>query len=339
MMRKIIITVLLLVSIALTGCDTGNSADNPKDSDGKLHISTTVYPLQYFAEEIGKEYVTVDTIYPPGSDEHTYEPSQKDMINLADSDLFIYVGLGLEGFVENAKETLENEDVILLEAGKDLDIATDEHEDEEHAADEHEHDEEEHAADEHEHDEEAEHSHDGHDHGDIDPHVWIDPVYAKGLAEAIKNELVAQLPEHKKELEKNYMDLFNKLDDINRQFANLAQKAKVKEIIVSHAAYGYWEKRYGIEQLSISGMSSSDEPTQKELKEIISTAKEHNLRYIFFEQNVSSKLADIVQEEMDAEPLVLHNLSVLTEDDIQKERTYFSIMEDNLKALETGLSK
>lgn len=316
-MRKIIITVLLLVSIALTGCDSGNSADNQKDTDGKLHISTTVYPLQYFAEEIGKEFVTVDTIYPPGSDEHTYEPSQKDMINLADSDLFIYVGLGLEGFVENSKETLKNEDVILLEAGKDLDIEKDEHE----------------------HAEEDEHSHDGHDHGDIDPHVWVDPVYAKGLAEAIKNELVVQLPEHKEEIERNYSALANQLDSLNTQFETVAQNAKVKEFIVSHAAYGYWEKRYGIEQLSISGMSSSDEPTQKELKDIISTAKEHSLRYIFFEQNVSSKLADIVQEEMDAEPLVLHNLSVLTEDDIQKERTYFSIMEDNLKALETGLSK
>ncbi|TKC15908.1 metal ABC transporter solute-binding protein, Zn/Mn family [Robertmurraya kyonggiensis] len=331
-MRKIIITVLLLASIALTGCDSGNSADNQKDTDGKLHIATTVYPLQYFAEEIGNEFVTVDTIYPPGSDEHTYEPSQKDMINLADSDLFIYVGLGLEGFVENAKETLKDEGVILLEAGKDLDVETEEH------AEEATHEEDEHA-DEHEHEEEAEHSHDGHDHGDIDPHVWVDPLYAKGLAEAIKNELVAQLPEHKEEIEKNYSALASQLDSLNTQFETITQNAKVKEFIVSHAAYGYWEKRYGIEQLSISGMSSSDEPTQKELKEIISTAKEHNLRYIFFEQNVSSKLADIVQEEMNAEPLVLHNLSVLTEDDIQKERTYFSIMEDNLKALETGLSK
>jgi len=117
------------------------------------------------------------------------------------------------------------------------------------------------------------------------------------------------------------------------------KNAKHKEIIVSHAAYGYWEKRYGIKQLSISGLSSSSEPTQRELKQIIKTAQENDLNYVFLEQNVSTKLAEVVRKEIKAEPLYLHNLSVLTDADIKNKRTYFSIMNDNLKALETALAK
>ena len=86
----------------------------------QLTVYTTVYPLQYFTESIGGNVVQVETVYPPGSDEHTFDPSQKDMMKLADSDLFIYVGLGLEGFVEKAKSTLENEKVTLLAAGEHI---------------------------------------------------------------------------------------------------------------------------------------------------------------------------------------------------------------------------
>jgi zinc transport system substrate-binding protein len=313
-MKKSLVYFILLLILAITGCASEDTTDEQNNADEKLLVYTTVYPLQYFTEEIGKEFVTVETIYPPGSDEHTFEPSQKDMIQLAESDLFIYVGLGLEGFVDKAKQTLENEKVSLLAAGEHLHLD----ENEEHGDDNH---------------EDEEH---GHDHGDIDPHVWVDPLYAKELAEAIKNELTEQLPDQKEQLESNYEKLANKLDELDSQFEDMVNQSKQKEFIVSHAAYGYWE-RYGLEQISISGMSSSSEPTQKELKQIILTAKEHNLEYIFFEQNVSSRLAEIVQDEMNAEPLLLHNLSVLTDEDISKERTYFSIMEDNLKALETAL--
>lgn len=313
-MKKTITVTLLLFLLFLTGCNSSGMKDD-SSNDGKLQVYTTVYPLKYFTEEIGKEYVKVETIYPPGSDEHTFEPSQKDMMKLADSDLFIYVGLGLEGFVNKAEQTLKNEEVTLLAAGENIDNL-EAHDEEEHG-----------------HGDEHEHEH----HGDVDPHVWIDPLYSKDLAEAIKNELISQLPEQKEQLEENYNVLIKKLDELDTKFENLTTNAKHKEIIVSHAAYGYWEERYGIKQTSISGLSSSSEPTQKELKQIIQSAKENEVKYIFFEQNVSSKLAEIVRDEMDAEPLMLHNLSVLTDEDIKNNRTYFSIMDDNLKALETAL--
>ena len=74
--------------------------------------------MQYFAKAIGGNTVHVETIYPPGADEHTFEPTQKDMMMLADADLFFYVGFGLEGFVEKAKKSLANEKVLWWQLGK-----------------------------------------------------------------------------------------------------------------------------------------------------------------------------------------------------------------------------
>ncbi|KAB2338917.1 adhesin [Cytobacillus depressus] len=327
-MKKIFL-FLLIFSMLLAGCST-KEGEKQTDSN-RLSVYTTVYPLQYFSERIGGPYIEAKTVYPPGADEHTFEPTQKDMIKLADADLFIYIGLGLEGFVEKAKNTLKNEKVQMVAAGENVQLDTTGHHDEGEHHDEATHE------DEHDHDD-AIHEDDGHHHGDIDPHVWIDPIYAKDLAEAIKNALIEKMPEHKDEFIANYDELSKELDDLNVKFQHTVDHAKRKEIIVSHSAFGYWEKRYGIKQISVSGLNTSNEPTQKQLEKIMSEAKEHDLSYVFFEQNVSSKLTEIIQKEIGAEALVLHNLSVLTDNDIKNHSTYFSIMDMNMKALEKAIN-
>ncbi|WP_080844332.1 metal ABC transporter solute-binding protein, Zn/Mn family [Cytobacillus gottheilii] len=327
-MKKTIFTLIMLLSLIITGCASNNTT--AEDKDGKSMIYTTVYPLQFFAQEIGGDYVETKSIYPPGTDEHTFEPSQKDMISLADADLFVYIGLGLEGFVEKAKDTLKNEDVTLLSAGENVSIESQEHDDEE-KHEEHAHD---HEHDDHDHHHE---SHDGHNHGDIDPHVWLNPLYAKEMAESIKDALIEEMSEHKEVFEENYETLSKDLDLLDQQFTAAIEAAPKKEILVSHAAYGYWEERYGIEQISVSGLSTSNEPSQKQLQSIIEEAKEHQLQYIFFEQNVSSKLTEVIQSEIGAEALTLHNLGVLTDQDIQNKSDYFSLMNENLNNLEKAL--
>ena len=106
-----------------------------------MSIYTTVYPLQYFTERIGGDHVDVKSIYPAGADEHTFDPTQKDMIALADSDLFFYIGLGLEGFVENAEKTMKNEHVKMIATAEAIpEEMLDEGHSHEHDEDDEEHD-------------------------------------------------------------------------------------------------------------------------------------------------------------------------------------------------------
>lgn len=324
---------MILIATFLAGCQGDKAETSPEDD--KLAIYTTVYPLQYFTERIGGDLVNVQSIYPNGADEHSYEPSQKDMIDLADSDLFFYIGLGLEGFVSKAEKALKNENVTLVATAEH--ITFEEHAEE--TEEEHAHEE---TSEEHAEETEEEHAHeeeDEHNHGDVDPHVWLDPIYAISLADEIKEQLLEKLPDHKEQIEENFAALEKELQQLNDDFTEVTSTAKHKEFLVSHAAFGYWSERYGLEQISVSGLASTNEPTQKELENIIAEAEEHDLHYIFFEQNVSSKLTEIVQKEIGAEPLTLHNLSTLTDEDVKEERTYFTIMKDNLEALQTALNE
>lgn len=311
MHKRFLMIALLAFAVILVGCT--KEGEKNSDIEDTIHVYTTVYPLADFTKKIGGKYVDVDTVYPPGTDEHSFEPSQKDIVSMADADLFFYIGYDLEGFVTKAKPILTNEGVKVLAIGESINL------DENHEA------------------EEEGEGHDGHNHGSVNPHLWLNPVYAKAMAEKVKEELITAKPEQKEFFETQYEQLASKLDQLDQDFAQTIDAALTKKLIVSHAAYGYWEERYGLEQISITGLTASADPSQKELEKIVKTAKEHHLTYIIFEQNVSSKLTEIIQKEIGAKDLMLHNLSVLTENDVKNNEDYFSLMEQNLETLKTAL--
>ena len=335
-MKKVLSLFLFsIVAVILAACGGDDNATTDKEtteSTNKLSIYTTVYPLQYFAERIGGEYVDVSSIYPPGANEHTFEPTQKDMMTLADADMFFYIGLGLEGFVEKAKNTLANEHVKL--------VATADHVSEEklHISTGHVHaegEEDDHGHEEHE--EEASDlliDHSGHEH---DSHVWLSPVISQDLAAVIKDELVAAMPEQEALFTENYEALVAELKELHANFEAMAAQTTQKTFFVSHAAFGYIAGHYGFNQVPVAGLNSQSEPSQKELTKIVDLAKKENIQYIFFEQNVSSNLTEVIQNEVGADSLILHNLSVLTADDIKNGETYFTLMEKNMEALKTAL--
>ncbi len=322
MNKKIIIVMSLLTILLLAAC--GNKDTNkqqPANDSGKLAVYTTVYPLQYFTERIGGEHVDVKSIYPPGADEHSFDPTQKDMIALADSDLFFYIGLGLEGFVENAEKTLKNEHVTMIATAEGISedmLEEGDHEDENH--------------------DEAGHDEEGHDHGPLDPHVWISPKLSVELATSIKNSLIEQAPDMAAEFEKNFDQLNADLVELDAKFKEMASSAPSKTFFVSHAAFGYIAHPYGLEQVAIAGLNSQSEPSQKQLAALVEQAQELDVHYILFEQNVSSKPTEVIRKEIGAEALTLHNLGVLMVDDVKNNEDYFSLMERNIETLKKALS-
>ena len=314
-MKKLLLAAFIgLLVLLVAAC--GSSGQKKSKDPNVLEVYTTVYPLTYFTERIGGKHVTVQSVYPAGTNEHSFDPTQKDMMSLADADLFLYIGLGLEGFVDSAKKTLKDEHVSMVataDAISEKELAEDEEHEQKHEG------------------------HDGHDHGDIDPHVWISPKLSASLAESVKDALSEKDPENAKSYQANYEKLAGELEQLDQEFQTMADSSANKTFFVSHAAFGYLADSYGLEQIAVAGLNSQDEPSQKELAEIVDLAKEKKIKTILFEQNVSSNLAEVIKNEIGAESLKLHNLGVLTQDDIKNKETYFTLMEQNLKTLEKAL--
>ncbi|MFS0766151.1 metal ABC transporter solute-binding protein, Zn/Mn family [Peribacillus phoenicis] len=318
---RALLSLFLVTAVFLSACGNSKGESSKEETKDALDIYTTVYPLQYFTEAIGGEYVNVETVYPPGTDEHSFEPSQKDIVKMAESDLFFYIGYNLEGFVTKAEPILSKEGVSTIAVGETVHLDEEEHGHEE----------------KHAHEDEHAHEEDGHDHGGVNPHLWLDPVYSIDMAKTIKDELTKKMPEQEEYFNSQFNELSEKLEALDEKFETTIESGRTNKIIVSHSAYGYWEERYGLEQIGVTGLTSSNEPSQKELGKIVTMAEEEDLNYVIFEQNISSKLTEIIQKEMGAKSLELHNLSVLTDKDIEAGEDYFSLMEKNIKTLQTAL--
>jgi len=341
-MKKILLISLISILVTITAaCGSDHEPKSESAYGEALNVYTTVYPLTYFTERIGGDQVNVQSVYPAGSNEHTFDPTQQDMMSLADADLFFYIGLGLEGFVENAKKTLVNEKVMMIATADAVSeetlVESEVHEDEDEHEDEHAHEDEHEDEAEHEDEDEHEESHEGHDHGEIDPHLWISPKISIQLASSIKDSLIKKDNENEALYTKNYEALVNELKELDTAFMEMANASENKTFFVSHAAFGYLAKDYGLEQMAVAGLNSQDEPSQKELTELVDLAKDKNIKTILFEQNVTSNLAKVIQNEVGAEALTMHNLSVLMQQDIDNNETYFTLMKQNLETLEKAL--
>ncbi|WP_144461163.1 metal ABC transporter substrate-binding protein [Siminovitchia fortis] len=310
------IILFLIGAFILAGCGKNSGQDDGKSKE-TLTVYTTIFPIEDFTRKIGGPHVQVQSVYPAGADAHTYEPTIKTMMAIAESDLLIYNGAGLESFIGKMESSLKNEKVVKVEASKGVQLLS--------------------GDEKHEHDEEV-HGGDGHQH-DQDPHIWLDPENAMIMAENIKNALSEEMPSAKDDFEKNYQDLKANLQQLDADLRTVIESAGRKEILVSHAAYGYWEHRYGLEQISITGISSENEPSQKQLQAIIETAKKHHMKYIIHDQNPAAKVVDTIQKETGTKPLTLHNLEYITEKDKQNNEDYFSIMDKNIETLKKALAK
>lgn len=170
-------------------------------------------------------------------------------------------------------------------------------------------------------------------HDFFDPHIWIDPLKMIEVAEILRDELI-ELKEGEAALyNKNFDKLAGSLTKLDTEFTEVLTDKNNAKIIVPHAAFGYWE-RYGVEQIPVSGLSMSDEPSQHQLTELMETAKDNNLNYVLYEQNSYGRISEIIQQEIGAEAEKIHNMEVLTDEDIANEEDYLSLMRRNLEILD-----
>lgn len=321
-MKKIIpaLTVAFASTSILAAC--GSNTDSSTSDDKKTEIYTSTFATAAIAREIGGNQVNVKMIVPPGADPHSYEPTSKQLTEIAKGDLFLLTGTTLEPYSKKIQESLKGTDVRFVETSKDVTLL-------ESDATLHAHEEEGHTEDEHAHEEEE------HDHGKYDPHVWLDPVNAKAMARSITVALSKEVPKDKATFEKNLKAFDQQADALDKEFKQAVADGSKKELLVTHAAYGYLAERYGFTQLPISGISPSDEPSQKQLAALVKEARMHDLKYVAFEETVSPKVARVIQKEIGAKSVTIHNLESVTKS--QQNSSYFKLMEENVQTLEQAL--
>ena len=309
---------------ALTDLEKTSAAASDNKGNDKLEVYTSFYPLYDFAVKIGGDKVKVINLVPAGTEPHDWEPATTDILSLEKADMLIYNGAGMEHWVDQVSASLENENLILLEASNGITLLEGgEHEDE-HAGED-------------EHTEEDEEGNETAAHEGFDPHVWLSIRNGKKEMENIKDAFVIADPDNKDYYEANFVKYAAEFDALDQKFSQELSGLTNKDLIVAHQAFAYLCADYDLNQVAIEGLAADSEPDAKRMAEIIDFARDKEIKTIFFEELVSPKVAETIAAEIGAQTAVLNPLEGLTQEQLNAGEDYLSIMEKNLNALVSAL--
>lgn len=316
MKKKITIAAIAILSIiGFVGCIAATNSDK-EDDDGKIKVMTSIYPLREFTQIIGGDKVNVKSMVPEGAEPHDFEPKAKDIVSLNSSNLFIYNGLGMEAWVDKVLGTVENENLVVVNASKNtnvIEVDTNSHEDE--------------SEEEH-----AEHGHDGHDHGRVDPHIWLSLQDVKNQALLIEEGLIKVDPSNKEYYEKNYNDFVKKLDELYSEYSEKFKSVSNKDFITGHAAFGYLCRDFGLKQQSVEDIFGEGEITPQHLKELVKYCKDNNVKVIFMPDSTTKKVSETLANEVGAKVVEISSLETQNGD-----KLYLETMKENLEVIYNNL--
>ena len=178
-----------------------------------------------------------------------------------------------------------------------------------------------------------------HEEGEYDPHYWLDPINGLIMTESIKEALIEAMPENRAIFEANAAELVSALESLDRDFITAFEKTQSKTILSGgHFAFGYFAKRYGLDNMSpYVGFSPDAEPTPRRIADLIDTIESTKAKAIFYEELIDPRVATIISQEAGVEMLLLHGAHNISKDEITGGISYIEIMKGNLERLKIGL--
>lgn len=322
----VVITIIFTLVITLISFLT----DTSKNGDEKIEVVATLFPQYDFVKQVGGDKVNVTLLLPSGTESHTYEPTPKDMVNINNSQLFIYTGKEMEPWAEQIIAGMKK-DVNVLDLSKTVDLINSEEFENEH---EHEHEDE---NEEEEHHEHEEHEHD-HNHS-YDPHIWLNPKHAIKMVESIRDELCKIDPDNKEYYTANAEAYIQEIQGLDNDFEQVVANSKTKKIAFGGAfAYAYFIERYNLEFISAyESCGENVEPSTMKIKEVIDYINTNNLPVIFYKEYTNGNVAKTISESTGAKMLVFNTVHNVSKAEIENNATYVSIMKQNLENLKIAL--
>ncbi len=251
----------------------------PEKKSEKLLVGASIAPLADFVKQVGGDKVDVFTIVPPGVNPHAFELTPGLMVRLTSTDLLVFNGAGLEFWLDNVMDNLQGKKATFTSDGLHI------HQDEHHG---------------------HEHAHDDHSHGN--PHVWLNPQNAIHQVKKVYYALADVDPEHEDMYENNAALYIKHLEVMDQDIQQTVETWAQKKFVCFHPAWDYFAERYGLEMAGVIEKRPGQEPSPKDIAEIINIVKDIGAKAIFVEAQFPSRVAEMIAEESDIKVVPLDPL-------------------------------
>ena len=294
-------------------------------------MSAALYPIAEIVQRVGGDSVDVVNLTPPGTDAHDVELTAKQVQKLEESDAVFYFGDNFQPGTQKAITALSGvTSVDLFDAVELLDAtigefnSEDEHADEDHA------------------DEKP--VEDEHNHGEHDPHVWLDPANMIAMTQAVVSTLSTLQPESASAFADNGETYIAELTEVGELLdaeigipdGKTVSRCDDVNLYTAHQGFTYLAHRAGLTLVPIGGINPDEQVSAQYLESLATDLKGKDVT-IFYESLITSSAAKALADSLNVTTDVLNGVEGLSNEDIAKGITYISAQRDNIQRIAKAL--
>jgi zinc transport system substrate-binding protein len=294
-----------LFVVGLVGAVLVSGARAAGATRSRVSVVAAFYPVAYAASEVGGGRVSVTNLTPAGAEPHDLELTTKQMDALLDAKVALVLGHRFQPAVEKAATERTGVTVTLLDR-LPINAGTKK-------------------------------VREG-DPNALDPHVWLDPVLMQDIVRQVQAALAKADPSGAATYANNADALVARLGTLDDRYSSGLAHCERHEIVTSHEAFGYLAARYGLTQQGVAGLSPDAEPDAKRIGQLADLVRRDRVTVVFTETLVSPRIADTLAREAGVKTDTLDPLEGLTDKAAARGDDYFTVMDQNLRKLQSALA-
>lgn len=319
---KAYLFVMVMVLLCLAGCGKNEEKVNKteqKDKSGKLKIVTTIYAPYDFSRQIAGGNAEITMLLPPGSEAHIFEPTPQDIINIQNSDVFVYVGGESDSWIEEVLKDIDTSKIKIVPLMKEVDLLEEETvegmQEEEHEGEEHQEEE-------------------------YDEHIWTSPKNSIKIVEKLQQTFMEVDEGNKDYYKKNGDSYIEELKALDAKFQSIVKNGKRNTIVFGDRfPLRYFAEEYGLDYYAaFPGCAEDTEPSASTIAFLIDKVREEEIPVVFYLELSSEKMADTICESTNARKALFHACHNISKEDFKNDVTYIELMEKNAEVLEEALN-
>ena len=307
-------TGLLGLALVLVACGAPRQA-NDSGSDGKgFKVMTTFLPITLFTRAVAGDCAEVTALIPPNTGPHDFQSKPGDLAALREARVLVKNGLGMEAFLEKLVSSSGNSQLVVIDSSRGI-ATIDSPEEPGHT--------------EAEHGKEQGH---GHAHGEVNPHIWLDPLRAVQQVENIRDGLVKADPSCAEGYRRNAEAFTTQLRALNTELAGQLKPFQGKTFVAFHDFAPYFAERFGLKAEFMVDVPEIN-PSPADLQRVSEIVERTQLRALLTEPQEGNRSFNALAKDLGVKVVVFDPMETATEQASRDPATYISVMRRNVADL------
>ena len=293
----------LLLMAAIVSCGSPQKVERNSDQS-KLNVVTTFLPITLFTEAVAGECANVRALIPPNLGPHDFQAKPSDIAVLSNAEILVKNGLGMEYFLDKLIESAENDSLQLIDTSRGVSVITSDGSDQDQDS----------------------------NHGEVNPHIWLDPLRAVQQVENIRDGLVKADPDCTDGYTQRAAAYSEMLKGLNSAFADQLKPFRGQTFIAFHDFAPYFAERYDLKAEFVVDVPEMN-PTPSDLQRVSNLVEESQIKALLSEPQEGDRSFNALAEDLGVNVVTFDPLETGSEEASKLPDTYFKVMDKNVVSL------